>query len=178
MIFIWPGKIAPGERLSQPVSMIDMLPTILDLTDLPMPEVMQGQSLAPLLLGEEGWEQRPVIFDEFYLDPETGELSGNIEVVDGRWGASLRIGTWIESQRMHYQAQPRPHRLLLYDVWDDPYCLVHLNDKHSDLVEKYTKFLEEQWEARQALGKLFSRSGKVPLTPEQIETLRSLGYIR
>ncbi len=28
---------------------------------LPMPEVMQGQSLAPLLLGEEAWDARPVM---------------------------------------------------------------------------------------------------------------------
>ena len=91
MIFVWPGHIAPGQRFSDPVSMIDMLPTILDLADLPMPEVMQGQSLAPLLLGKEGWEPRSVILDEFYVDPDTGELSGLIEVIDGRWGASLEI---------------------------------------------------------------------------------------
>ncbi|MEE9472753.1 MAG: sulfatase, partial [Acidimicrobiia bacterium] len=51
LIVIWPERIAPGQRFSQPVSMIDMLPTILELAGLPMPEVMQGQSLAPLLLG-------------------------------------------------------------------------------------------------------------------------------
>ena len=62
-MFVWPGRIAGGQRFSQPVSMLDMLPTILDLVDLPMPEVMMGQSLAPLLRGEGGWEPRPVILD-------------------------------------------------------------------------------------------------------------------
>ncbi len=90
LIVVWPERIAPGQRFSQPVSMIDMLPTILDLVGLPMPEVMQGQSLAPLLLGEEGWEPRPVILDEFAIEA-SGELSGYIEVIDGRWGASLLI---------------------------------------------------------------------------------------
>lgn len=52
LIVIWPGHIAGGQRFSQPVSMIDMLPTILDLADLPMPEVIQGQSLAPLFLAK------------------------------------------------------------------------------------------------------------------------------
>ena len=33
--------------------MIDVLPTILDLAGLPPPEVAQGRSLAPLLLGGE-----------------------------------------------------------------------------------------------------------------------------
>jgi len=54
MIFIWPGRIKGGQRFRDPVSMIDMLPTILDLVGLPQPEVMQGQSLAPLLLGKPG----------------------------------------------------------------------------------------------------------------------------
>ena len=63
LLIVWPGRIAGGQRFSQPVSMVDVLPTVLDLVDLPMPEIMQGQSLVPLLLGEEGWEPRPVILD-------------------------------------------------------------------------------------------------------------------
>ena len=51
-MFIWPGRIEGGQRFSQPVSMLDVLPTILDLLDLPQPEVAMGQSLAPLLLGD------------------------------------------------------------------------------------------------------------------------------
>ncbi len=47
-----------------------------------------------------------------------------------------------------------------------------------DLVEKYTQFLEAQWEAHQALAQRFTKSTELPLTPEQIETLRSLGYVQ
>ena len=170
MIFVWPARIAPGQRFSQPVSMIDMLPTILELADLPEPEVMQGQSLAPLLLGEDGWEPRPVILDEFKLDADTGELHGTIEVVDGRWGASLEINP--------DPGDRRPAPLLLYDLWNDPLALHPLNDERPDLVEKYTKFLEAQFEAHQSLAQLFTRSGEVALTPEQLRTLRALGYIQ
>ena len=174
LLIVWPGRIAGGQRFSQPVSMIDVLPTMLDLVGLPMPEVMQGQSLAPLLVGEEGWEQRPVILDEFEVDEDTGELTGVIEVVDGRWGASLLIkprpGAWPESQR----AAP----LLLYDLWNDPYTQHSLHEERPDLVEKYTKFLEAQFEAHRSLAQLFTRSDPVALTPEQLRTLRSLGYIR
>ena len=72
----------------------------------------------------------------------------------------------------------RPSPLLLFDIRNDPYAFVPLNDKRPDLVEKYTAFLEAQWEAHQALAQLFTPSESVALTPEQLETLRALGYIQ
>ena len=44
-------------------------------------------------------------------------------------------------------------------------------------MEKYTTFLEAQFEAYQSLAQFFTRSGRVALTPEQLRTLRALGYI-
>jgi arylsulfatase A-like enzyme len=181
LIVVWPGRIAGGQRFRQPVSMIDVLPTLLDLLDLPAPEVAMGQSLAPLLLGQAGWEPRPVILEEFpdrnagdNVDQQTWKLRGLIEVVDGRWGASLEINP--DPKRPEDRRRPVP--LLLYDLWNDPMCLRSLHEQHPDLVEKYTKFLEAQWAADQALAQRFSRSGNVALTPEQLQMLRSLGYIR
>ena len=136
MIFVWPDRVGGGQRFSQPVSMIDVLPTALDLAGLPLPEVLQGQSLAPLLLGSEGWEPRPVILDEFEVDRETGELSGRIEVVDGRWGASLEIGPKSGSDN---PGDRRPVPLLLCDLWSDSLCVDSL---HEDQVKIETPHLE------------------------------------
>ncbi len=177
LIVVWPERIAGGQRFRHPVSMIDVLPTILELAGLPPPEVVQGQSLASLLLGEEGWEPRPVILDEFEVDQDTGELKGQIEVIDGRWGASLEINPNPDEEEVPPEDR-RPVPLLLYDLWNDPYCLRSLHEERPDLVEKYTQFLEAQWEAHQALAQQFTRAGESPLTPEQIETLRSLGYVQ
>ena len=91
LIFIWPNHISAGQRFTEAVSMIDVLPTVLDLVGLPLPEVMQGQSLAPLLVQRGNWEPRPVIIDRFAWEFDTGQLIGSIEVIDGRWGASLSI---------------------------------------------------------------------------------------
>ncbi len=173
MIFVWPGRIIPGQRFRDPVSMIDMLPTILDLAGLPQPEVKHGQSLAPLLRGEPGWEPRPVIFDQFDEDVNTGELRGFIEVVDGRWGASLQINPDPDRRK----ERKRPVPMLLYDLWNDPYCLNSLHEERPDLVKKYTEFLEAQFESHQALAQRFTRSEDSPLNSEQLRTLRSLGYI-
>jgi arylsulfatase A-like enzyme len=174
LVFVWPEKIAAGQRFSEPVSMIDVLPTVLDLVGLPLPEVMQGQSLAPLLRGEPGWEPRPVILDQFELDDDSGELRGRIEVIDGRWGASLEINadpTVREELR-------RPAPLLLHDLWTDPDAVYSLHEERPELVARYTELLEAQFAAHQALAQRFTASESVALTPEQLRTLRALGYIR
>ena len=181
LMFVWSGHIEGGQRIAHPVSMIDVLPTLLDLLGLPPAEIAQGQSLAPLMLGRDGWEPRPVILDEFYADLETGELSGWIEVVDGRWGASLEIIPTPETPGLLTRSSwrlGRPSPLLLYDLWNDPMALWSLHEERPDLVQKYTTFLEEQFEAHVALSQFFTRSGEVELTPEQLQTLRTLGYIQ
>jgi arylsulfatase A-like enzyme len=173
LMFIWPGHIPGGRRLSEPVSMIDVLPTLLELAGLDPPEISQGQSLVPLLFNRNGWEPRPVIFDQV---DQGGWASFHIEVVDGRWGASLLVppepGAQLELPEGRIAA------FQVYDLWEDPNALTSINEERPDLVEKYTAFLEAQWEAHQTLGKLFSPSEAAPLTPEQLETLRALGYIR
>jgi arylsulfatase A-like enzyme len=155
--------------------MIDVLPTVLHLVGVPPPEIAQGQSLAHLMLGVQGWEPRPVILDEFVLDAATGEPTGVIEVIDGRWGASLHVNASATTSIGSRRSTP----LLLYDLWEDPYLQRSLHDERRDLAAHYTAYLESQLEAHRALAGFFtSRPGPNPLTPEQLERLRTLGYIR
>lgn len=175
LLFVWPGHIQPGQRFQEPVvSMIDVLPTVLDLVGLPLPDVMQGQSLAPVLLGTGEWESRPVILEQYNADGLAPEEFSHIDVVDGRWGASLEISPAPAAP----EERRRPVPVLIYDLWTDPYALHSIHEERPDLVEKYTTFLEAQWEAHQSLAELFTPTAGVALTPEQLETLRSLGYIR
>ncbi len=173
LIFVWPGRIAPGQRFEQAVSMLDVLPTLLDLLDLPLTGPMQGQSLAPLLLGEEGWQARPVVLDESETDRETGELGGRIEVIDGRWGASLEINPRADDPPRRRRTAP----LLLFDLEQDPLCLQSLHEERADLVEEYTRFLRARWEEHRELSRSFTRSGDTTLTSEQLEALEALGDV-
>ncbi len=193
LLIVWPGHIRGGQRFAQPVSMIDVLPTLVDLAGLPKPEIAQGESLAPLLRGGT-MKVRPVILDEFRIDDATGEMIGDLEIVDGRWGASLEIapvaagsdprlgrhavpagGRW-GAMHPFFPAVPR---LLLYDLWNDPFAIKSANAAHPELVESYTRLLLEHWKANQALFQRFHEtSADKELDPEQLKQLRALGYIQ
>ncbi|HEX5760057.1 MAG TPA: sulfatase-like hydrolase/transferase, partial [Thermoanaerobaculia bacterium] len=195
LLVVWPGHVAGGRRFTRPVSMIDVLPTLLELAGLPPPEVLQGRSLAPLLLGRESEEEGegvPVVLDEFRVD-ERGEMIGNLEMIDGRWGASLEIGPLpggLAAPKGRHAVPvggrwgalhpffPEAPRLLLYDLWNDPFARRAVNGRHPALVERYRRALLRQWRAHLALAGRFREAGEIPLTPEQLQQLRSLGYIQ
>ncbi|HWM92432.1 MAG TPA: sulfatase [Thermoanaerobaculia bacterium] len=164
LVVVWPAGIEPGQRFRDPVSLVDLLPTVLDLAGQPKPDHLQGQSLAPLLLGRPGWQPRPVVIDELTFDPKTGEPNAIMETVDGRWGASLAISK-------------EGSELLLYDLWNDPYCLKSLHKERPDLAKKYTGILERKFREHQALAKKFPRGKAGAMDSEQLKTLESLGYI-
>ena len=46
-----PGLVAAATRVTQPVGLVDVVPTLLDLLRLPPSPRMQGRSLVPLLQG-------------------------------------------------------------------------------------------------------------------------------
>jgi arylsulfatase A-like enzyme len=182
----WPGHIPGGHRFNDPVSMIDVLPTLLDLVGMPSDEVMQGQSLGSLLLGTGEWNPRPVFIDMFAMDFDSGQLIGSIEVIDGRWGASLSItsGSRAEAppnRAMHGDGLQshyiREKPLVVYDLWSDPFLRHAANDARPELVSRYERILTDQHEANMNLARQFKSGGRVEMTPEQLERLKALGYI-
>jgi arylsulfatase A-like enzyme len=191
MLVVWSGQLQGGRIIETPVSMIDVLPTVLDLVGLPQPDTLQGQSLAPLLRGD-AMQVRPVILDEFRIDETTGEMIGNLEIIDGRWGASLEIAPVAEGAdatlgrhsvpaggrwgAVHPLFEHVP-RLLLYDLENDPFALRAVNDAHPERVEHYRAVLLEHWQTHRSLAQKFEASDTAPLSPEQLEQLRTLGYI-
>ena len=69
-------------------------------------------------------------------------------------------------------------RLLLYDLWNDPFARRAVNDSHPELVGHYREVLEKLYAAHRALAQRFQQAGEVPLTPDQLQQLRALGYIQ
>jgi len=50
-----PGQIEPGTRIDSQVRSIDLMPTLIDLAGLTIPDGLSGQSLLPSLLGKTEW---------------------------------------------------------------------------------------------------------------------------
>jgi arylsulfatase A-like enzyme len=74
------GMAAPrGARTTAPVSVVDLLPTVLELLGEPRPAALQGRSLVPLLTGEspgDGAAPRSVFFELHEEHPLAGEVRG------------------------------------------------------------------------------------------------------
>ncbi len=188
LIFVWPGRIAGGRRIDAPVSMIDVLPTVLELAGLPPAAVAQGHSLAPVLLGEDDWTPPPVVFDEFRV-LDDGSLIGNLEVRDGRWGQSLEIRTAEAATPPTHGRHPAPaggrwsalefpevSRFLLYDLEADPLALEDVADEHPEVAAEAQRRLWRIWERHRQLAASFEAGEEAELSPEQAEALRALGY--
>lgn len=89
-LFIEAPHVAP-RRVDEPVSLIDLGPTILDLFGVETPGIYMGQSLAPFLRGESPKLTRPIVAEGrlkramFLLDGTkviTDERNGTTEVYD------------------------------------------------------------------------------------------------
>ncbi|MEM0898153.1 MAG: sulfatase, partial [Verrucomicrobiota bacterium] len=59
-----PGMEREGEMYQEPMECLDLFPTLADLADLGVPEVLEGQSLAVLFRNAEALPERVVAFSE------------------------------------------------------------------------------------------------------------------
>jgi arylsulfatase A-like enzyme len=80
LIIKYPGKTGKGKRIGELVSLVDVLPTLIDLLDLEVPELnypIQGESLVDVMLNDgslgreylisESWSQAAVITKDYKL---------------------------------------------------------------------------------------------------------------
>ena len=94
----WPARVAPGQKLSNPVQVIDVLPTLAAAARAPLPagRVIDGIDLLPLMSGGAGPPASRTLFWR----------SGSYEAV--------RDGAW------KLQVSRNPQRTWLFDLASDP----------------------------------------------------------
>lgn len=111
-----PG-IRKGSVPDQFVLNIDLAPTFLDLAGLPVPEFMQGRSIAPLLRGESPKDWRTTMYYRYYHDPGHHNTVAHLGV---RTATHKLIHYWKQDayELFDLKADPNEQRNLLHSMSD------------------------------------------------------------
>lgn len=184
MVFYRPGVIPAGLKISETVRNLDLMPTVLDLSGLPVPENFQGQSLVPLMAaarqaqaGSEssvaeiasgmGWTPQPAVTEKSD-DPQGENPKGLLSyaIIDNGWKLVHNVKS--PDNRAEYE---------LYHHQEDPLDLKNVLDENPDVVEMLKGKLAEWHEMVQA-GQLPEGESTEGISEKELERLRSLGYVQ
>jgi arylsulfatase A-like enzyme len=148
-----PGLAGRERRIAQRVSLVDVVPTALELLGLPAPPGLRGRSLVPLLRGEDA-AAAPVFAEGFAFDAKLQA------VIDGDWKLIRDVGTG---------------QVALYDLAADPAERSDLAAARPEERERLRGLLDAQLvRAHAAQDPLGLPAG---VEPETEERLRALGYV-
>ena len=159
-------------RVDLPANLYDIMPTMLDLLDLPQPYDLFGVSLRPLM--QAGVENR---------DPELTP-GRTIFISHHRWRAKgyseyavVEAARWKLIYHYMHEDQPNyptPARFELYDLEADPEEKNDLYSAHPEIARRLMCRLVAY--ARQQFP--YERTkDELQYDPEQLRELRSLGYV-
>ena len=152
LIFSGPALVQPGLRVSDPVSLVDLMPTILDCLNLPQPVRTTGRSVKAALAGGK-IESRPC-----YAETD-------VPFLENRW-APLR---GIVTERWKYIETTRSE---LFDMLNDPHETHNLAESQPEKFQEMRNIFEEFTE------KMVPReAGAINLTVSERQILESLGYL-
>jgi arylsulfatase A-like enzyme len=170
---LWGPRFLPrGLRVAPTVQLVDLMPTLLDLSGLPVPAEAQGRSLLPLARAAaaggvpEGWRDRPAFTERRDIDSlgPLPEVHPGFAMVQGRW-------------KIVQHTAPRPGRaaLELYDHRADPLNRRDVAAAHPEVVRAMAGQLA-QWRGW-AEGRRLRADDAATMDAGELERLRSLGYV-
>jgi arylsulfatase A-like enzyme len=158
-----PGNHKMGTKVEIPVSIMDILPTLLELHDLEYPETdIDGESLLKAL-GKSTSERILPMF----LAPEMMHIPGKIALVKG-WNKIIYSEELTEENLEFFVYPPEFEQYELYDLLKDP-------RERNNLFEID---LETSREMLNLLRNYKLKRGKPGYLPELEEQLKALGYIK
>lgn len=136
-----PKALPEGERIEPQVRMIDLLPTILDVLDIPLTAKIQGQSLLPLIEGS-GEFQEDSAFSETtpcgYSCPKRLENQRRRSVRTNEW--KLIANYSPENEDTTYE---------LYHLAEDPGETNNVIDEYPEVAERFKQEMQRWMEAPQ-----------------------------
>jgi arylsulfatase A-like enzyme len=163
LIMRLPGVIPEARVIdNQLASLVDLMPSILDIIGAPPAKGMQGRSLRVAWEGGSQEAQQAVYAE---LRPATGWRSINPNLGRGMKMIQTLNAKYIEGNEGQRE---------LYLTNEDPRDEHNALDRQADLAQTLGIALHA-WQARTVPA---GQAGRLKLTPERIRQLRTLGYIR
>ncbi len=151
-LIIWsPGRVPGGLRITDPVALSDLAPTVTDLAGLDAPEAWSGQSMTAAWNG--GWHPRPIVLETHRPEAEE-DLLGLV------WNGLKLIRRPVGTPRVE-----------LYDLAADPRELADLAGARPADVADLEAILDRQLSAAR------ERAATADLSDEEKAQLRALGYL-
>ena len=173
----WPAGIAKGRTVDEVVQSIDVMPTLLEMSGIEPPPGLQGQSFASLLrdqgaTGAKAWTSRPAITEK----PLTDERNGAAPPPHDTESYAIVEGGW---KLIHNKTRPRGGpEFELYDFLKDPLNATDVSAQHPDVVARLAKAVDGWKKMAEAARLKPDAEAAKTLSPEQLQRLRSLGYVR
>jgi arylsulfatase A-like enzyme len=150
---------AVEKSIDAQVRILDIMPTVLDIIGIEQPESFAGSSLMPMIRGEERE-------DRFAYGEST--LYGKDKII------------WRTARyKFLYDFDPEAeHKADLYDWVSDPGERNNLTDSHPEIAQRLENELKIF--ARELTGRAnqMSKLAPVSLAPEELDSLKSLGYVK
>lgn len=166
----YPGSVPQGATVETPINVIDVMPTLLGLAGLPVPESVEGVDLSPFLTGDQQDPPESVLI----MNPcpfSIGDSRGDDQYPDFR-GMRFEYRGVITHRYTYVRTIDGPW--MLYDNREDPYQLVNLIDdaEHAEtrdhldgLMRDHMAAIDDEFLTREEyyerLGIEFDDRGKV-----------------
>ena len=161
MILRWPGHVPRDRRISNLVEMVDILPTVLHLLNLPTPPGLQGINLEPLIHNKPGARGHDVVFSEYLEYEEAMVRSERFKLI---------VGTGRRQRQDGYQTGkplPGPYQRL-FDLVDDPGETRDLSD------DRHHQAFKDELLQKMYVRMVTTREGLEPIPPglSRLETIQ------
>ena len=177
LIFHYPPLVAQGKRISRPVQLIDVFPSLLDLLDIVLPKTLQGHSLAPLMGDGDceqhlGFSHRGEFWNWRSFTDMIPRIYGDEThcLVDRQWKAVYRV------------FQGKANTIELYDLDEDHGEKNDLSATEQALARQYEEILvkriSEQEAAYEELHRDNHSQEETLVDVDELRKLKSLGYVR
>lgn len=170
MMLRLPGSLPAGKVIETPVQTLDLMPTLLVLSGLETPAKAQGRSLLPLIRGEQE-RVRPV----FSVKPAT---TGDALTPPPRSLEAYAVT--YEGWKLIHNVAGRDERpeFELFRLPEDQHNRRNVAAEHPAEVERLAKLIAD-WRKKVDAERLpTNEEAAVALSDEELERLRSLGYIQ